>query len=424
MKDRRKLLKLFGGITFGAQVNILPKALSANNHEKFVLQIQTGGGWDVTAFCDPKVNVSGERKISKWSDNDEIAEAGNIPYAPFADNSAFFNEYHSDMLVINGVDTLTNGHSIGQTHTWSGRTAVGFPSLTAIYSSYYGDGLAIPYLSFGPAFSKGENLIQSIKIDDGSSLRSVLNPFVDVYSGEETEETELLEKIHDHNTISALGYSNSSNIVRGNYINRKSFFDSLNSTTQLKFLASQLPGNRDFGNLNQFEKSIWTALSAFKAGTTLAADINHGHQVTQGGWDSHSYNDQKQETLMRNLTSGIDFLWKKAEDLGIAERLFVIISSDFSRTPYYNSGDGKDHWNVGSYIFMERNQNYTDRVIGATDGAQNAIGVNPKTLKSDDSVKLVPGHIHKALRKYLGLSGTSADEYFNLKVDYDFDFFT
>jgi len=424
MKDRRKLLKLFGGITFGAQVTILPKALAANNHEKFVLQVQTGGGWDVTAFCDPKMNVSGERKISKWSDNDEIAEAGNIPYAPFADNSAFFNEYHSDMLVINGVDTLTNGHSIGQTHTWSGRTAVGFPSLTAIYSSYYGDGLAIPYLSFGPAFSKGENLIQSIKIDDGSSLRSVLNPFVDVYSGEETEETELLEKIHDHNTISALGYSNSSNIVRGNYINRKSFFDSLNSTTQLKFLASQLPGNRDFGNLNQFEKSIWTALSAFKAGTTLAADINHGHQVTQGGWDSHSYNDQKQETLMRNLTSGIDFLWKKAEDLGIAERLFVIISSDFSRTPYYNSGDGKDHWNVGSYIFMERNQNYTDRVIGATDGAQNAIGVNPKTLKSDDSVKLVPGHIHKALRKYLGLSGTSADEYFNLKVDYDFDFFT
>lgn len=424
MKDRRKLLKLFGGITFGAQVTILPKALAANNHEKFVLQVQTGGGWDVTAFCDPKINVSGERKISKWSDNDEIAEAGNIPYAPFADNSAFFNEYHSDMLVINGVDTLTNGHSIGQTHTWSGRTAVGFPSLTAIYSSYYGDGLAIPYLSFGPAFSKGENLIQSIKIDDGSSLRSVLNPFVDVYSGEETEETELLEKIHDHNTISALGYSNSSNIVRGNYINRKSFFDSLNSTTQLKFLASQLPGNRDFGNLNQFEKSIWTALSAFKAGTTLAADINHGHQVTQGGWDSHSYNDQKQETLMRNLTSGIDFLWKKAEDLGIAERLFVIISSDFSRTPYYNSGDGKDHWNVGSYIFMERNQNYTDRVIGATDGAQNAIGVNPKTLKSDDSVKLVPGHIHKALRKYLGLSGTSADEYFNLKVDYDFDFFT
>jgi len=424
MKDRRKLLKLFGGIAFGAQVTILPKTLAANNHEKFVLQVQTGGGWDVTAFCDPKMNVSGERKISKWSDNDEIAEAGNIPYAPFADNSAFFNEYHSDMLVINGVDTLTNGHSIGQTHTWSGRTAVGFPSLTAIYSSYYGDGLAIPYLSFGPAFSKGENLIQSIKIDDGSSLRSVLNPFVDVYSGEETEETELLEKIHDHNTISALGYSNSSNIVRGNYINRKSFFDSLNSTTQLKFLASQLPGNRDFGNLNQFEKSIWTALSAFKAGTTLAADINHGHQVTQGGWDSHSYNDQKQETLMRNLTSGIDFLWKKAEDLGIAERLFVIISSDFSRTPYYNSGDGKDHWNVGSYIFMERNQNYTDRVIGATDGAQNAIGVNPKTLKSDDSVKLVPGHIHKALRKYLGLSGTSADEYFNLKVDYDFDFFT
>ena len=424
MKNRRQILKFLSGITFGAQISLTHKVTAATSNQKFVLQIQTGGGWDVTAFCDPKINVSGERKISKWSDNDEIKEAGNIPYAPFADNSAFFNEYHADMLVINGVDTLTNGHSIGATHTWSGRTAVGFPSLTAIYSSYYGDGLAIPYLSFGPTFSRGENLIQSIKVDDGSSLRSVLNPFVDVYSGEETQETELLYKIHEYNTISALGYANKSNTVRGNYLNRKSFFDALSSNDQLKFLADSLPGNRDFGNVNKFEKSIWTALSAFKAGTTVAADINHGHQVTQGGWDSHEFNDQKQETLMRNLTSGIDFLWKKAEELGIAERLLVIISSDFSRTPYYNSGDGKDHWNVGSYIIMERNQNYTGRVIGSTDEAQNAIGINPKTLISDDSVKLVPGHIHKALRKYLGISGTSADTYFRIDAEEDFDFFS
>lgn len=92
----------------------------------------------------------------------------------------------------------------------------------------------------------------------------------------------------------------------------------------------------------------------------MAADLN------LGGFDSHENNDVQQESLLDELTDGIDYLWEFAEETGIADRLMVIVGSDFSRTPYYNSGDGKDHWPIGSYLIMEKGVDYTNRFIDGT----------------------------------------------------------
>ncbi len=63
--------------------------------------------------------------------------AGNIPYAPFADNEAFFEKHHDKMPVINGVDFQTNSHTTGIVHGWSGRTGRGYPSLTALLAAHF-----------------------------------------------------------------------------------------------------------------------------------------------------------------------------------------------------------------------------------------------------------------------------------------------
>ena len=60
-----------------------------------------------------KANTPGERVINHWAENNEIQQAGNIPFAPFANNAAFFEKYHDRMLVINGVDAQTNSHTVG-----------------------------------------------------------------------------------------------------------------------------------------------------------------------------------------------------------------------------------------------------------------------------------------------------------------------
>ena len=48
----------------------------------------------------------------------------------------------------------------------------------------------------------------------------------------------------------------------------------------------------------------------------------------------------------------------------------LIVGSDFSRTPYYNSGDGKDLWPISSYLIMERGVDYTNRFIDGTNELQ------------------------------------------------------
>ena len=129
--------------------------------------------------------------------------------------------------------------------------------------------------------------------------------------------------------------------------------------------------------------------------------------------------------MLANAADALDYLWTYAEQLGIADRLLVVVSSDFSRTPYYNSGNGKDHWNIGSYVIMEKNRSFTNRAVGETDGVQNARKINPSTMVRDDSkgIILTTAHVHKALRRYLGLEGTSLDKLFPFTLVEDCKFF-
>ncbi|MDG2271525.1 MAG: hypothetical protein P8L39_04425, partial [Halioglobus sp.] len=65
-------------------------------------------------------------------------------------------------------------------------------------------------------------------------------------------------------------------------------------------------------------------------------------------------NDSEQTELLKKLMDGLDYLWDCADELGRDGRLTVIVSSDFSRDPYYNSGVGKAHWPIDSYMVMEK----------------------------------------------------------------------
>jgi uncharacterized protein (DUF1501 family) len=69
-------------------------------------------------------------------------------------------------------------------------------------------------------------------------------------------------------------------------------------------------------------------------------------------FDTHGSHDDNQADAMRKLLAGVNYLWTRLEEEGIADRTTVMISSNFGRTPYYNSGKGKDHWNVTSAVLM------------------------------------------------------------------------
>ena len=90
---RRTLLKGLLAAAAAAPGFRLPLVNAADYRGKLFVFVQADGGWDPTSFCDPKANTPGEPVINHWAQRDDVRQAGNIAYAPFANNAAFFTKY-------------------------------------------------------------------------------------------------------------------------------------------------------------------------------------------------------------------------------------------------------------------------------------------------------------------------------------------
>ena len=108
---------------------------------------------------------------------------------------------------------------------------------------------------------------------------------------------------------------------------------------------------------------------------------------------------------------------KRSEELKIRDKLIVIIQSEMGRTPTYNKGRGKDHWSIGSIMFMGKGIQ-GNRVIGATDEKQFLMPINPKSLSLDEknSIRTRPEHIHQALRELAGIEDHAYSKKYPLKL--------
>ena len=437
---RRAFLQGAAGLAATAIAGFrLPIARAADYRGRFCVFVQADGGWDPTSFCDPKTNVPGEPVINHWAERDEVREAGDIPYAPFADNEAFFQNYHDRMLVINGVDAQTNSHTVGVVHNWSGRISEGYPTTTAVHAASAGPDLPVGYANFG-GHSDTAGLTRYTRLDNPDLLRSVAYPrgageWEDADSPEDSafvpaedwaamarhraatvERIIAAEDLLPEERMRLTHYSAA--FASGERL--KAFADAIPAEDQLEKPEEATAGNATYSS--ELRRQAQLAVLAFKTGVAVSADLY------LGGFDTHAENDVGQDWLLANLTGGVDYLWKYAEDHGVADRLFVVIGSDFGRTNFYNADDGKDHWPIGSFLVMEKNQPWTNRVVGETDELHFAYNIDPATLKRvDDSdpkgTHIYPKHVHKALRRYLGIEDSFGARRFPFNNTEDFAFF-
>lgn len=395
---------------------------------KLLFCLQLDGGMDVTSYCDPKMNVAGEEEINIWARSSEIQTAGNLQYAPFANNATLFDKYYRDMLVINGVDAQTNSHSVGIVHNWSGRNSEGYPSLTALYAASNAPQLPLAYLNFG-GFGNTQELIRSSRISEIRQIRNILFPNNDQWNeGIHYRRASDLARIQAMQLQSAQRLAAEVGQSSGNSENRQYFAEALSQVESLEDFANSIPSEdqlqagRDLTQnmYSTLHQQMQISLIAMKAGVTVATDL------FESGYDTHENHDEDHTALLNNLNDAIDYFWTYAEELGLADRIVLVIGSDFGRTPHYNSGAGKDHWPIGSYMVMEKNVSYTNRVFGETDGGHNAYPVNISTGLQDNlnGVRMHPKHVHKALRSYLGILGNEHSDAFPFNGTEDFPFFT
>ena len=428
---RRELLKGILTATGGMAVGIrFPLAYCADYTGKFFVFVQADGGWDPTSFCDPKSNTPGEPVINHWAEAEEIRQAGNIHYAPFASNQAFFEKYYRRMLVINGVDAQTNSHTVGIVHNWSGRNSEGYPSAAALLAAHYAPHLSVPYLNFG-GYSETAGITRFTRMNNPGLLRNIAMPELTSWDPNKRYFTEAdwtsLEKTRSDTAERLLGASDALPMDRRN----RSFYESAFANAEgLKAYAAEIPPENELQGIQEYDagsrrykselrRQAQLSVLAFKASVAVSADL------WLGGFDTHANHDPEQEWLLGNLTDSVDYLWEYAEEHGVADRMVVVMGSDFGRTNFYNADDGKDHWPIGSFVIMEKNQPWTNRVVGETDDVHFAHRINPRTLERDDAngTIIYPKHVHKGLRRYLGIENTPGAQRFPFNNTKDFAFF-
>ncbi len=383
---------------------------------RFFMTIQAEGAWDTASFCDPKMNVAGESIINHWATSGDIDTAGNLPFAPVANNAAFFNKHYNKMLVINGIDAQTNSHSTGVLHNWSGRNSAGFPSLTALFATQHAPQLPLSYLNYG-GYAETARLIRYTRLNDVNALLSVLTPNILPWDRAQTfQNPEMLAVVKEHQQARLQRLRRrSTNLPRAQYT-MDAYYTARQNAAGLEDFAAVIPSSDELQS-NSFMQQMQMTVLAFKSGAACSAD------AVLNGFDTHADHDAEQMPKLAELTDGINYLWDYATQQGIADRLTVLIASDFARTPWYNSSSGKDHWPIGSAIVMENNPSWGNRVIAGTDEKQNVLKLNSNTLTPDTKGNVIyPKHIHQAIRDYLGIGGVFNDT-FNLNTSEQFNFF-
>ena len=378
---------------------------------KILINIHADGGLDQSSWADPRDR---DATLNNYAANGVAAGvAGNIRFAPMGNNAAFFTRYFRQMLVINGVNSETNGHDEGTRAHATGRLDMGYPNISELFAFTYGRSMPMPWVNAG-GFRTSAGLIAPTPVPDANGWRTLTQPNA-------ASATNDLMKQADVARIQ---------VARGERM--KALQARADNLPRTKMVADQFVGASD--SRAQLQRAVVPATFDAQGQAQIAllaaqAGIASTIQLSSGGFDGHgnitqSYGAAGAQGSLSRLTDMVDYIWTKSADLGLTNRIFLRIYSEFGRTAL-NNGNGKDHYAVGTQILMEAAPAWGNRVFGATGPKHEQLMVNTATgaVVPAGGKVIRPRHVHAAMRKYLGIE--TADPRFNLKTlpDENFDFF-
>jgi uncharacterized protein (DUF1501 family) len=414
---RRDFLKYCGLVGLGLAVpGVFPRGTRAEpNNEPYggpyYVVLNASGGWDTTYLMDPK----GINEINRLYKEGDILTHGAHKYAPTAahvqggmSNEDFYAKYGDELLVLNGLDYSVNNHSPGARYMATGKLdSLAYPTFAALVGACQGPACPLSYLTFGNYSATG-NLVAMSRIPYVPSLSRIANadavegnaraPYHDKFVLDRIEAALAEEHAARQAEPRLPRAARAENMLYAAQVNSKA----LERVTQ--YIPSSVPKER-------LAQQAEIALASFKAGVCVSANL------TIGQFDSHANNDPDQMRLIPEFLAGIDHLLRRSEELQIREQMVVIVQSEMGRTPTYNKGNGKDHWSIGSIMFIGRGIQ-GNRVLGATDDKQFHVPLDPATLAcdKDQGIRVRPEHIHAALRELAGIAEHPFSKKFPLGV--------
>lgn len=414
---RREFLKVLGLAGLGLAVPFRSSSSRADEKRDegyagpYYIVFNASGGWDTTYLMDPK----GINEINRLYKDGDILTKGVHKFAPNKQhaeggmcNEDFYAEFGDQLLTFNGLDYSVNNHSPGARYMATGKLdSLAYPTFAALVAACRGATCPLGFLTFGNYSATG-NLVAMSRVPYLPSLQRIASadgiegneksPYHDRFALDQIEAA-LREAHESAGTLPRLPrVERASNMLYAAQVNSKA----LQRVTE--FIPKTSPKER-------LSQQAEIALASFKAGVCVSANLDIGQ------FDSHANNDKDQMKLIPEFLAGIAYVIRRAEELKIRDQLVIVIQSEMGRTPTYNSGNGKDHWSIGSIMFLGRGIQ-GNRVIGATDEKQFAVPLDPKSLKTDadKGLRMRPEHIHTALREFAGIAEHPFSKKFPLGV--------
>ncbi|HQY60060.1 MAG: DUF1501 domain-containing protein [Myxococcales bacterium] len=406
----------------------------------FLLHMHASGGWDPTLFCDGKLTAEGSTPEYENRLVTAVEVVNGVPVpsatatgkylltsggAALEDPVHFFQTIGRDVLVVNGIDTQTNSHETGVQGLGCGHNDVELPAIAALFAGTVALERKVPmaFLASG-AYNRTGDVIAPSRFP-GNKVDLLTDPFKGVPANEKGLLTDLGAKRilelraqrmaelqgkstlpRERRTLAALAESTKSgdainllkSVTEGPPPAIDSFVNDLAPDTR-GALTAVTNGVSRFVDLG---RPLETMLRCFAAGISISATW------AQGGFDTHAQHDQNQTSALASFVARIRYVQLRAAQLGLKDKLYVLVTSDFGRTPKYNTGNGKDHWNVTSALLMGPGIR-GGRAIGKTDEGHKALNVSKSNASENvpayepNGTRIHPSHVHRELRRVLGV---------------------
>lgn len=460
--NRRDLLKLGG---FAGLSLFLPSALGREAHADpaiwggpYFLHMHAAGGWDPTMLCDAKTTAQGVTPAYENRLVTEVREINGIfvPAAtaqgkfllknnnnPVEDPENFFSTVGRDVLVVNGIDTQTNNHDTGTQGLACGHNDIELPALAALFAGKVAKQVNVPmaFLAGGSYNRTGD--VVGVSRFPGDKVSLLTEPF----KASANEEKALLSDVAMRRILELRDERAARLAAQASLPRTKrtynAFVDASKGGASVNLLKSVAgappPANDSFagglapdtagylmqpinGQANAVSRFVdlgrplETILRCFQAGVSASATF------AQGGFDTHGDHDNQQGNAMSVFLARVRYVMLRAQQMGIKDKLFIMVTSDFGRTPRYNTGNGKDHWNVTSALLAGPGIR-GGRAVGKTDEGHKAMRLargNASVVlpdKDTNGVRIHPSHVHKDLRRVLGLEQAPFINQFPLPPD-------
>jgi hypothetical protein len=286
--------------------------------------------------------------------------------------------------------------------------AMNYPNLSELFASVHGKNLPMSWLNAG-GMSTSVGLAPAAPMPDGNSFRTLLSPNSASATNDFMKAGDI-QKVLAARTERVKAQAASNMVPRAQLVNAQ-FDAASNSRALLARVSDFLPAT--------FDNAAHVGLVAAQAGITSTL------QFASGGFDGHGQLANSYAQSLPRLTDLVDYIITKAGTMGIANRIFIRIYSEFGRTPL-NSGNGKDHHSVGTQILMEATPPaWGNRVFGASGPRHQQVKVDPATGAVDpvNGKVMAPRHVHAAMRKYLGVQTSDPKFQLNVPATENFDIF-